>query len=138
MKGKSTFYPADAESDYWWGNSHCKYLTESDTQTTSVCKTGAVVDLIDRDYLAECITDEYEISYVWKTVTNPGDGENCDEVFVYVDYTFRAYYSIISEILSIDITGEQIEGIKLIVTNDIGPMTLNGQTSASGSISITL
>ena len=57
--------------------------------------------------------------------------------FVYVDYTFRAYYSIISEILSIDITGEQIEGIKLIVTNDIGPMTLNGQTSASGSISIT-
>ena len=138
LKGKSTFYPAGAESDYWWGNSHCKYLTESDTQTTSVCKTGAIVDLIDRDYLAECITDEYEISYVWKTVTNPGDGENCDEVFVYVDYTFRAYYSIISEILSIDITGEQIEGIKLIVTNDIGPMTLNGQTSASGSISITL
>ena len=97
-----------------------------------------MVNLTDRDGIAKKITSQWETSYIWASHSTPGGGEDSGEDYSYISGSQPAFYHICKEVLAIDITGENVPGITLKVTNEIGKMTLNGNESTSGTTSITL
>ena len=136
LKGKSSFY--HEEEDFWWRRPEYKYITENDERTLSETGSYCSVNLTDRDGIAKKITSQWETSYIWASHSTPGGGEDSGEDYSYISGSEPAFYQIYNEVLRIDITGEEVPGITLKVTNEIGKMTLNGKESTSGTTSITL
>ena len=136
LKGKSSFY--HEEEDFWWGRPEYKYITEKDERALSETGSDCSVNLTDRDGIAKKITSQWETSYIWASHSTPGGGEDSGESFSYLSGSQPAFYKICNETLRIDITGEEVPGITLKITNEIGKMTLNGEESTSGTTSITL
>ena len=136
LKGKSSFY--HEEEDFWWGRPEYKYITEKDERALSETGSDCSVNLTDRDGIAKKITSQWETSYIWASHSTPGGGEDSGESFSYLSGSQPAFYKICNETLRIDITGEEVSGITLKITNEIGKMTLNGEESTSGTTSITL
>jgi hypothetical protein len=97
-----------------------------------------LVNLTDRDGIAKKITSQWETSYIWASHSTPGGGEDSGEDYSYLSGSQPAFYYIYSETLKIDISAEAMPGVALKITNNIGKMTLNGETSTSGTLSITL
>ena len=138
LKGKVSYYPSDDEDAYWWGRPYYKYLTEQKSEDLSESKGDRKVNILDRDGMAESITSRWETSFIWKGGTSGGDGENSGEEYSYISGSFPAFYQIYSEILKMDISAEALPGVTLIITNNIGKMTINGKSSTSGATNITL
>ena len=136
ITGKSSFY--HDEEDFWWRTPESKYITEKDERSISEAGTDCLVNLTDRDGIAKKITSQWETSYIWASHSTPGGGEDSGEDYTYISGTQPAFYYIYSEILNIDISAEALPGVTLKVTNDIGKMFLNGQSSTSGSTNIAL
>ena len=136
LTGESSFY--HEEEDFWWGRPEHKYITEKDERTLSEAGSECSVNLTDRDGIAKKITSQWETSYIWASHSTPGGGEDSGEDYSYISGSQPAFYHICKEVLAIDITGENVPGITLKVTNEIGKMTLNGNESTSGTTSITL
>ena len=136
LKGQSSFY--HEEEDFWWRRPEYKYITEKDERTVSETGSDCSVNLTDRDGIAKKITSQWETSYIWSSHSTPGGGEDSGEDYSYISGSTPAFYQIYYESLSIDISGEQLPGVILKVTNEIGKMTLNGNESTSGTTSITL
>ena len=136
LDGKSSFY--HEEEDFWWGRPEYKYITEKDERTITETGSDCSVNLTDRDGIAKKITSQWETSYIWAAHSTPGGGEDSGESFSYLSGSQPAFYKICNETLRIDITGEEVSGITLKITNEIGKMTLNGEESTSGTTSITL
>jgi hypothetical protein len=97
-----------------------------------------LVNLTDRDGIAKKITSQWETSYIWASHSTPGGGEDSGEDYTYISGTQPAFYYIYSEILNIDISAEALPGVTMKITNNIGKMTLNGESSTSGTTSIAL
>ena len=136
LTGESSFY--HEEEDFWWRSPEYKYITEKDERTVSETGSDCSVNLTDRDGIAKKITSQWETSYIWASHSTPGGGEDSGEDYSYISGSQPAFYHICKEVLAIDITGENVPGITLKVTNEIGKMTLNGKESTSGTTSITL
>ena len=136
LKGKSSFY--HEEEDFWWGRPEYKYITEKDERTITETGSDCSINLTDRDGIAKKITSQWETSYIWAAHSTPGGGEDSGESFTYLSGSQPAFYQICNETLRIDITGEEVPGITLKITNEIGKMTLNGKENTSGITSITL
>ena len=136
LTGESSFY--HEEEDFWWRRPEHKYITEKDERTLSEAGSECSVNLTDRDGIAKKITSQWETSYIWASHSTPGGGEDSGEDYSYISGSTPAFYHICKEVLAIDITGENVPGITLKVTNEIGKMTLNGKESTSGTTSITL
>lgn len=136
LTGESSFY--HEEEDFWWRRPEHKYITEKDERTVSETGSDCSVNLTDRDSIAKKITSQWETSYIWASHSTPGGGEDSGEDYSYISGSQPAFYHICKEVLAIDITGENVPGITLKVTNEIGKMTLNGNESTSGTTSITL
>ena len=136
LTGESSFY--HEEEDFWWRRPEHKYITEKDERTLSEAGSECSVNLTDRDGIAKKITSQWETSYIWASHSTPGGGEDSGEDYSYISGSQPAFYHICKEVLAIDITGENVPGITLKVTNEIGKMTLNGKESTSGTTSITL
>ena len=136
LTGESSFY--HEEEDFWWRRPEHKYITEKDERTVSETGSDCSVNLTDRDGIAKKITSQWETSYIWAAHSTPGGGEDSGEDYSYISGSQPAFYHICKEVLAIDITGENVPGITLKVTNEIGKMTLNGKESISGTTSITL
>ena len=136
LTGESSFY--HEEEDFWWRSPEHKYITEKDERTLSEAGSECSVNLTDRDGIAKKITSQWETSYIWASHSTPGGGEDSGEDYSYISGSQPAFYHICKEVLAIDITGENVPGITLKVTNEIGKMTLNGKESTSGTTSITL
>jgi hypothetical protein len=136
LTGESSFY--HEEEDFWWRRPEHKYITEKDERTLSEAGSECSVNLTDRDGIAKKITSQWETSYIWASHSTPGGGEDSGEDYSYISGSQPAFYHICKEVLTIDITGENVPGITLKVTNEIGKMTLNGKESTSGTTSITL
>ena len=136
LNGESSFY--HEEEDFWWRRPEYKYIIEKDERTLSEAGSDCSVNLTDRDGIAKKITSQWETSYIWASHSTPGGGEDSGEDYSYISGSEPAFYHICKEVLAIDITGENVPGITLKVTNEIGKMTLNGKESTSGTTSITL
>ena len=136
LTGESSFY--HEEEDFWWRRPEHKYITEKDERTVSETGSDCSVNLTDRDGIAKKITSQWETSYIWASHSTPGGGEDSGEDYSYISGSQPAFYHICKEVLAIDITGENVPGITLKVTNEIGKMTLNGKESTSETTSITL
>ena len=136
LKGQSSFY--HEEEDFWWRSPEYKYITEKDERTLSETGSDCSVNLTDRDGIAKKITSQWETSYIWSSHSTPGGGEDSGEDYSYISGSTPAFYQIYYESFSIDISGEEVPGVSLVVTNKIGKMTLNGKESTSGTTSITL
>ena len=136
LKGQSSFY--HEEEDFWWRSPEYKYITEKDERTLSETGSDCSVNLTDRDGIAKKITSQWETSYIWSSHSTPGGGEDSGEDYSYISGSTPAFYQIYYESFSIDISGEEVPGVSLVVTNKIGKMTLNGKESISGTTSITL
>ena len=136
LKGQSSFY--HEEEDFWWRSPEYKYITEKDERTLSETGSDCSVNLTDRDGIAKKITSQWETSYIWSSHSTPGGGEDSGEDYSYISGSTPAFYQIYYEALSIDISGEEVPGVSLVVTNKIGKMTLNGKESTSGTTNITL
>ena len=136
LNGESSFY--HEEEDFWWRTPEYKYITEKDERSISEVGSYCLVNLTDRDGIAKKITSQWETSYIWATHSTPGGGEDSGEDYSYISGSQPAFYHICKEVLAINITGENVPGITLKVTNEIGKMTLNGKESISGTTSITL
>ena len=136
LTGESSFY--HEEEDFWWRRPEHKYITEKDERSISEAGSDCLVNLTDRDGIAKKITSQWETSYIWASHSTPGGGEDSGEDYTYISGTQPAFYYIYSEILNIDISAEALPGVTLKVTNDIGKMFLNGQSSTSGSTNIAL
>ena len=136
LKGQSSFY--HEEEDFWWRSPEYKYITEKDERTLSETGSDCSVNLTDRDGIAKKITSQWETSYIWSSHSTPGGGEDSGEDYSYISGSTPAFYQIYYEALSIDISGEKVPGVSLVVTNMIGKMTLNGKESTSGTTNITL
>ena len=136
LTGESSFY--HEEEDFWWRRPEHKYINEKDERTVSETGSDSSVNLTDRDGIAKKITSQWETSYIWASHSTPGGGEDSGEDYSYISGSQPAFYHICKEVLAIDITGENVPGITLKVTNEIGKMTLNGKESTSGTTSITL
>ena len=136
LTGESSFY--HEEEDFWWRRPEHKYITEKDERTLSEAGSECSVNLTDRDGIAKKITSQWETSYIWASHSTPGGGEDSGEDYSYISGSQPAFYHICKEVFAIDITGENVPGITLKVTNEIGKMTLNGKESTSGTTSITL
>ena len=136
LTGESSFY--HEEEDFWWRRPEHKYITEKDERTLSEAGSECSVNLTDRDGIAKKITSQWETSYIWASHSTPGGGEDSGEDYSYISGSQPAFYHICKEVLAIDITGENVPGITLKVTNEIGKMTLSGKESTSGTTSITL
>ena len=138
IKGKAAYYPSDDEDAYWWGRPHYKYLTEQDSASLSEYEGDKTVNLLDRDGMAEKITSKWVTSYIWGSHSTPGGGEDSGYDSTFITGTQPAFYQIYSEVLNIDISAEALPGVTLNISNNIGKMTLNGESSTSGTISIAL
>ena len=124
-----------------WGETRyeTKTKTMSDSNTVSGIYGGNSVTLIDRDALLTKLTGSYELSDVIKYCYDPGaGGEDSGREWYEVTGSERKYYVLKEETLKIDVTGEKITGVTLRITNNIGQMTINGKSSASGTTSIAL
>ena len=138
IKGKAAYYPSDDEDAYWWGRPHYKYLTEQDSASLSEYEGDKTVNLLDRDGMAEKITSKWVTSYIWGSHSTPGGGEDSGYDSTFITGSQPAFYQIYSEVLNIDISAEALPGVTMKITNNIGKMTLNGESSTSGTISIAL
>ena len=136
LKGQSSFY--HDEEDFWWRTPEYKYITEKDERNISEAGSDCLVNLTDRDGIAKKITSQWETSYIWASHSTPGGGEDSGEDYSYLSGSQPAFYYIYSETLKIDISAEAMPGVALKITNNIGKMTLNGETSTPGTLSITL
>ena len=136
LKGQSSFY--HEEEDFWWRRPEYKYITEKDERTLSETGSDCTVNLTDRDGIAKKITSQWETSYIWASVSTPGGGEDSGNDYSYISGSTPAFYQIYYESFSIDISGGQLPGVILKVTNEIGKMTLNGNESTSGVTTIPL
>ena len=136
LTGESSFY--HEEEDFWWRRPEHKYITEKDERTLSEAGSECSVNLTDRDSIAKKITSQWETSYIWASHSTPGGGEDSGEDYTYISGTQPAFYYIYSEILNIDISAEALPGVTMKITNNIGKMTLNGESSTSGTTSIAL
>ena len=138
IKGKAAYYPSDDEDAYWWGRPHYKYLTEQDSASLSEYEGDKTVNLLDRDGMAEKITSKWVTSYIWGSHSTPGGGEDSGYDSTFITGTQPSFYQIYSEVLKINISAEALPGVTMKITNNIGKMTLNGESSTSGTISIAL
>ena len=138
IKGKAAYYPSDDEDAYWWGRPHYKYLTEQDSASLSEYEGDKTVNLLDRDDMAEKITSKWVTSYIWGSHSTPGGGEDSGYDSTFITGTQPSFYQIYSEVLKINISAEALPGVTMKITNNIGKMTLNGESSTSGTISIAL
>ena len=136
LKGESSFY--HEEEDFWWRRPEHKYITEKDERTLSENGSDCVVNLTDRDGIAKKITSQWETSYIWASHSTPGGGEDSGEDYSYISGSEPAFYHIYSEVLKINIGAESLPGVTLNITNDIGKMTLNGESNSSGTTKISL
>lgn len=138
ITGKSTYCTSTYEYYYSDISYASKTKTLSDSSTAAGIYGGDSVTLIDRDALAVKMTSSYEMSNVMTYFPGEGDGE-CVGVDTYQKTgTERAYYQITKEDLKIDISGEKVTGVTLRIKNQIGAMTLNGKSNASGTTNISL
>jgi hypothetical protein len=136
LKGKSSFY--HEEEDFWWRRPEYKYITETDEHTLSEAGSDCLVNLTDRDGIAKKITSQWETSYIWASHSTPGGGEDSGEDYSYISGSEPAFYQIYSEVLKINIGAESLPGVTLNITNNIGKMTLNGESNSSGTTKISL
>ena len=136
LKGKSSFY--HEEEDFWWRRPEYKYITETDEHTLSEAGSDCLVNLTDRDGIAKKITSQWETSYIWASHSTPGGGEDSGEDYSYISGSEPAFYHIYSEVLKINIGAESLPGVTLNITNNIGKMTLNGESNSSGTTKISL
>ena len=136
LKGQTSFF--HEEDDFWRRTPEYKYITEKDERSISEAGSDCLVNLTDRDGIAKKITSQWETSYIWASHSTPGGGEDSGEDYSYLSGSQPAFYYIYSETLKIDISAEAMPGVALKITNNIGKMTLNGETSTSGTLSITL
>ena len=138
LKGQTTICIHDPS---YWGEARyeTKTKTMSDSNTASGIYGGNSVTLIDRDALATKLTSSYEMSAIIKYMYDPGyGGEDSGREWYEVTGSERKYYVIKEETLKVDVTGEKVTGVTLRITNNIGQMTINGKSSASGTTNITL
>ena len=136
LKGQTSFF--HEEDDFWRRTPEYKYITEKDERSISEAGSDCLVNLTDRDGIAKKITSQWETSYIWASHSTPGGGEDSGEDYTYISGTQPAFYYIYSEILNIDISAEALPGVTMQITNNIGKMTLNGESSTSGTTSIAL
>lgn len=138
LKGQCTYCVHDYTV---WGEKRyeTKRKTMSDDNTVSGIYGGNSVTLIDRDALVTKLTNSYEISDIVEYFYDPGaGGEDSGSDWYAVTGTERKYYVLQEEILEIDVSGEKVSGVTLRITNNIGRMTLNGKSSASGTTNVSL
>ena len=138
LKGQTTICIHDPS---YWGEARyeTKTKTMSDSNTASGIYGGNSVTLLDRDALATKLTSSYEMSAIIKYMYDPGyGGEDSGREWYEVTGSERKYYVIKEETLKVDVTGEKVTGVTLRITNNIGQMTINGKSSASGTTNITL
>ena len=138
LKGQCTYCVHDYTV---WGEKRyeTKRKTMSDDNTVSGIYGGNSVTLIDRDALVTKLTNSYEISDIVEYFYDPGaGGEDSGRDWYAVTGTERKYYVLQEEILEIDVSGEKVSGVTLRITNNIGQMTLNGKSSASGTTNVSL
>lgn len=138
LKGQCTYCVHDYTV---WGEKRyeTKRKTMSDDNTVSGIYGGNSVTLIDRDALVTKLTNSYEISDIVEYFYDPGaGGEDSGSDWYAVTGTERKYYVLQEEILEIDVSGEKVSGVTLRITNNIGQMTLNGKSSASGTTNVSL
>ena len=138
LKGQTTIAIYDPNV---WGETRyeTKTKTMSDSNTASGIYGGNSVTLIDRDALATKLTGSYEMSAIIKYMYDPGyGGEDSGREWYEVTGSERKYYVIKEETLKVDVSGEKVTGVTLRITNNIGQMTINGKSSASGITNITL
>ena len=138
LKGQTTICIHDPS---YWGEARyeTKTKTMSDSNTASGIYGGNSVTLIDRDALATKLTSSYEMSAIIKYMYDPGyGGEDSGREWYEVTGSERKYYVIKEETLKVEVTGEKVTGVTLRITNNIGQMTINGKSSASGTTNITL
>ena len=138
LKGQTTIAIYDPNV---WGETRyeTKTKTMSDSNTASGIYGGNSVTLIDRDALVTKLTGSYEMSDIVKYCYDPGyGGEDSGREWYEVTGTERKYYILKEETLKVDVTGEKVTGVTLRITNNIGQMTINGKSSASGTTNITL
>ena len=138
LKGQTTIAIYDPNV---WGETRyeTKTKTMSDSNTASGIYGGNSVTLIDRDALVTKLTGSYEMSDIVKYCYDPGyGGEDSGREWYEVTGTERKYYVLKEETLKVDVTGEKVTGVTLRITNNIGQMTINGKSSASGTTNITL
>ena len=138
LKGQTTICKYDYSV---WGEKRyeTKTKTMSDSNTASGIYGGNSVTLIDRDALATKLTGSYEMSDIVEYMYDPGyGGEDSGREWYEVTGSERKYYVIKEETLKVDVTGEKVSGVTLRITNNIGQMTLNGKSSASGTTNIAL
>lgn len=138
IKGRCSYFPSNAEEDFWWRKYHYDYMTKEDKKAISDSEGNKTINLIDRDSLADQVTSSYKTSYIWTNISTPGGGEDSGNDYSFISGTEPAYYSITSEELKVDIGAEKVSGVTLRVTNDIGDMILNGKSNSSGTTNITL
>lgn len=138
LKGKASYYPSHDEDAYWYRNPYYDYLTEQDSASLSESEGDKTVNIIGRDGMAEKITSKWVTSYIWASHSTPGGGEDSGYDSTFISGSQPAFYQIYSEVLNIGISAEAVPGVTLNITNSIGKMTLNGQSSTSGTTSITL
>ena len=138
LKGQCTYCVHDYTV---WGEKRyeTKRKTMSDDNTVSGIYGGNSVTLIDRGALVTKLTNSYEISDIVEYFYDPGaGGEDSGSDWYAVTGTERKYYVLQEEILEIDVSGEKVSGVTLRITNNIGQMTLNGKSSASGTTNVSL
>ena len=138
LKGQTTIAIYDPNV---WGETRyeTKTKTMSDSNTASGIYGGNSVTLIDRDALVTKLTGSYEMSDIVKYCYDPGyGGEDSGREWYEVTGTERKYYILKEETLKVDVSGEKVTGVTLRITNNIGQMTINGKSSASGTTNITL
>ena len=138
LKGQTTICIHDPS---YWGEARyeTKTKTMSDSNTASGIYGGNSVTLLDRDALATKLTSSYEMSAIIKYMYDPGyGGEDSGREWYEVTGSERKYYVIKEGTLKVDVTGEKVTGVTLRITNNIGQMTINGKSSASGTTNITL
>lgn len=138
LKGKASYYPSHDEDAYWYRNPYYDYLTEQDSTSLSESEGDKTVNILDRDGMAEKITSKWVTSYIWGSHSTPGGGEDSGYDSTFITGSQPAFYHIYSEVLNIGISAETVPGVSLKITNNIGKMILNGQSSTSGTISIAL
>ena len=138
LKGQTTVCKYDSSV---WGEKRyeTKTKTMSDSNTASGIYGGNSVTLIDRDALVTKLTSSYEMSDVVEYFYDPGyGGEDSGREWYEKTGTERKYYILKEETLKIDVTGEKVTGVTLRITNNIGKMTINGKSSASGTTNVSL
>ena len=138
IKGKASYYPSHDEDAYWYGRPYYEYLTEQNSIVMSDSEGNKTLNLLNRDGMAEKITSRWVTSYIWGSHSTPGGGEDSGYDSTFITGSAPAFYHIYSEVLKINIGAESLPGVTLNITNNIGKMTLNGESNSSGTTKISL